>query len=467
VIVEDENRFLNKITNPLYFFINLNIEHIKDIQKGIEENRKILLPSRTQIFWNCLQNFCSIVIDILKEKQKKELLSLEAETSLNFKIEYQEVDSRFKREIESILKGKDENQLEILKKQIQAKLEEPKFFMDKNYWEGLLLGIRIEINKTRINKFYKDFKDHLNTSGVVLEKEEAIQEDSEQDKDINSDEENEKKKHEVMFTIKQPITEKFKNYLSQDEYQLQLKKSREQILSNKFKQFVRDAIGDKDILLLKEKLNLSQICSKLECDIKKAQDLKDFGQVQSETFKLSSNFKVNEVAFRNKQIQELQRKEKDEMLAHEKIAFNVLSLYAEDLKTEELNSIQQQDWIDTLTPRKPHYFNRVHFGYEWTNHNLIHYTLDNPPPKDVMGYRFNIFYPNLVDKTSVPSYQIEVTENPDFAIIKFNAGAPYEQLRFKIVNKEWDLADRKGFKCLFDRGILHLYFDFARNRFLI
>lgn len=454
---------MSKISNPLYFFINFTVADIKEIQRGIAENQKILMPPQTQTFWECLQNFCSIVIRILQEKQKKELLSLESETPQVFKIEYQEVPSKFKREIESILKSNDLKKLVELESKIRGKFEEPKFFMDKNYWEGLLMAIMIEINKRRINQFYKDFKDSLNTSGVVLEKEEQSEPSEHQQEDTQD----EPRKHEIMATVKHPVSEKVGNHMTQEEYQSGLRAARERILKSKFKEFVRRAVGDKDLTLLKGRLDLSQICAKLECDIKKAQDLRDFGQVQDSTFKQAANFQINEVDFRDKHIHELKKKEKDEMLAHEKIAFNLLSLHAEDLNSEELERVQQQDWIDTLAPRKPHYFNRVHFGYEWTNHNLIHYTLDNPPPKDVMGYRFNIFYPNLVDKTSVPKYQIEVQENPDFAIIKFNAGAPYEQLRFQIVNKEWDLADRKGFKCLFDRGILHLYFDFARNRFLI
>lgn len=30
--------------------------------------------------------------------------------------------------------------------------------------------------------------------------------------------------------------------------------------------------------------------------------------------------------------------------------------------------------------------------------------MDNPPPKIVQGYKFNIFYPDLIDKNSTPEY---------------------------------------------------------------
>jgi hypothetical protein len=62
-------------------------------------------------------------------------------------------------------------------------------------------------------------------------------------------------------------------------------------------------------------------------------------------------------------------------------------------------------WHNKYAPRKPKYFNRVHTGYEWNKYNQTHYDTDNPPPKVVQGYKFNIFYPDLVDKTKAPSYR--------------------------------------------------------------
>jgi len=58
-------------------------------------------------------------------------------------------------------------------------------------------------------------------------------------------------------------------------------------------------------------------------------------------------------------------------------------------------------WHDKYRPRKPRYFNRIHTGYEWNKYNQTHYDHDNPPPKTVQGYKFNIFYPDLIDKTKV------------------------------------------------------------------
>ncbi|XP_019158868.1 PREDICTED: cactin [Ipomoea nil] len=123
-------------------------------------------------------------------------------------------------------------------------------------------------------------------------------------------------------------------------------------------------------------------------------------------------------------------------------------------------------WHDKYRPRKPKYFNRVHTGYEWNKYNQTHYDHDNPPPKIVQGYKFNIFYPDLVDKSKAPTYVIEKDgDSVDTCIIKFHAGPPYEDIAFRIVNREWEYSHKKGFKCIFDRGILHLYFNFKRYRY--
>jgi hypothetical protein len=58
-------------------------------------------------------------------------------------------------------------------------------------------------------------------------------------------------------------------------------------------------------------------------------------------------------------------------------------------------------------PRKPKYFNRIHTGYEWNKYNQTHYDTENPPPKVVQGYKFNIFYPDLLDRSVPPTYRWE------------------------------------------------------------
>jgi Cactus-binding C-terminus of cactin protein/Conserved mid region of cactin len=120
-------------------------------------------------------------------------------------------------------------------------------------------------------------------------------------------------------------------------------------------------------------------------------------------------------------------------------------------------------WQDKWLPRKPRYFHRVKSGYDWNSYNRTHYDTDNPPPKTVQGYRFNVFYPDLIDKTKTPQYFLEKADSDDFCIIRFSGGPPYEDIAFKIINREWNRSRKHGFCSKFERGVLTLYFNFTTH----
>ncbi|EPS44406.1 hypothetical protein H072_1610 [Dactylellina haptotyla CBS 200.50] len=143
---------------------------------------------------------------------------------------------------------------------------------------------------------------------------------------------------------------------------------------------------------------------------------------------------------------------------------------------EEVQTASKSQWANRYRPRKPRYFNRVQMGYEWNKYNQTHYDHDNPPPKVVQGYKFNIFYPDLIDKTRAPTYRIEreggrkrgqsfaPAGEDDTCLIRFIAGAPYEDIAFRIVDKEWDYSAKRerGFRSSFEKGILQLHFQLKK-----
>ncbi|KAK6519974.1 hypothetical protein TWF506_000268 [Arthrobotrys conoides] len=143
---------------------------------------------------------------------------------------------------------------------------------------------------------------------------------------------------------------------------------------------------------------------------------------------------------------------------------------------EEVQTASKSSWASKYRPRKPRYFNRVQMGYEWNKYNQTHYDHDNPPPKVVQGYKFNIFYPDLIDKTKAPTYRIEreggrkrgqsfaPAGEDDTCLIRFIAGAPYEDIAFRIVDKEWDYSAKRerGFRSSFEKGILQLHFQLKK-----
>lgn len=130
------------------------------------------------------------------------------------------------------------------------------------------------------------------------------------------------------------------------------------------------------------------------------------------------------------------------------------------------NRTQTYAWADKYQPRKPRYFNRVHTGFEWNKYNQTHYDIDNPPPKVVQGYKFNIFYPDLIDKSKAPTFTLTpCKDDKDFCIIRFSAGPPYEDIAFRIVSREWNNSHKSGYRCQFINNMLQLWFQFKRYRY--
>lgn len=170
----------------------------------------------------------------------------------------------------------------------------------------------------------------------------------------------------------------------------------------------------------------------------------------------------------------LDRSRDDEMFAQERakgmandeVAFNSFGKGSGDDFHGEIELPRRQyEWEDKYRPRKPRFFNRVKTGFEWNKYNQTHYDHDNPPPKIVQGYKFNIFYPDLLDKTKAPNYYLEKSDLAETVTLRFHAGPPYEDVAFKIVNREWNLSHKFGFRVVFDRGVLQLYFNFKRWRY--
>lgn len=124
--------------------------------------------------------------------------------------------------------------------------------------------------------------------------------------------------------------------------------------------------------------------------------------------------------------------------------------------------------------RKPKNFNQVVLGFEWTRYNSAHYSDTDRPPKVVQGYRFNLFYPFLEDMKVAPTYKIirqhapnhggPTTGEHDTCIIRFKAGPPYQDVAFRIVDREWDFSAKfdKGSRNSFQDGVLQLHFMFKR-----
>jgi hypothetical protein len=78
--------------------------------------------------------------------------------------------------------------------------------------------------------------------------------------------------------------------------------------------------------------------------------------------------------------------------------------FTDIVQTEKTSFGKKQDLsMDALyIMRKPRFFNSVKQGFEWNKYNQAHFDSENPPPKVIQGYKFNIFYPDLADKSTTP-----------------------------------------------------------------
>jgi hypothetical protein len=120
------------------------------------------------------------------------------------------------------------------------------------------------------------------------------------------------------------------------------------------------------------------------------------------------------------------------------------------------------DWMKSIDPIKPKYSARVCFGSDYTKLKQ-YYDSEIPPEKYIVGYKFNIFYPDLIDVSKAPTFILDTEpENVEKCTIRFMGSPPYTDIAFKIINKVWERAYKRGFLAAFDKGMLTLHFEFKR-----
>ena len=401
---------------PYKIFENMSIDNLNDLYKDIifqkslnESNEK----ENEKIYWDCIFIVCESFI-------KKEDINL-------MKNE----------EIKSVLDNyKTKEELDNLEKEIHENLKNEYKNEEIKFWNDVLK--LLSINKSRIildnmyNEFLTKYKNNEianNSSSINL--------------NIFNEENtyNKKKLENKIIGKKTNNNEKDNNLINQKNKIKQIKEEEEE--NNK-----KELNSDEEVDEYLQKI--SGIIPQ-----KTKEENKDTNIIKGSNLNIKeSRFLIEEENFHNNLPDEKNTNiDLDEFGENENI-FN---------ETVPLNLTY--DWSEKYTPIKPRYSNRVRVGYEWNKYNQVHYNIDNPPPKIIQGYKFNIFYPSLIDKTKTPTYFLERGDALDMCIIRFHAGAPYEDIAFKIVNREWDMTEKAAFKNIFDKGILKLYFKFKRYRY--
>ncbi|TPX31913.1 hypothetical protein SmJEL517_g04859 [Synchytrium microbalum] len=425
---------------PYKIFDNLNKKEVEDLHTDIQLYLELEKNAENQAFWQAMMVICD-----------DELSKARGTTR-------QTIDKNVEAEINNMLSNKTPTQLSALQRQVEDTLAKGGT-IEVEYWEAVLKAIIVNRSKTKLSDIHY---------AMLLKRREQLRK-----RQLEQAEEVRAELAKNRRTFRESLVSSGLNNSNNDDKEGD--DDEEQTVaaaSSSSNVRIQQAIEDEeDDANLNEEYNprMSPPPHELSRDDRQlpvytpeqdAQELHEARQRvlnnHKQVIPLSSVLKMAKPVERpNMSAEELFVAKASEAMESDEVAFGT---------SDEVDlSTQAYTWQDKYRPRKPRYFNRVQAGFEWNKYNQTHYDPDNPPPKVVQGYKFNIFYPDLIDRGKAPTYKIERDAGwPDTALIRFIAGPPYEDIAFRIVNREWEHSHKKGFKSSFDRGVLQLHFNFKR-----
>ncbi|KAF1816641.1 hypothetical protein P152DRAFT_470636 [Eremomyces bilateralis CBS 781.70] len=427
---EDEDESL-ELVDPEGIFESLGENELLDLAKDIETYRTLETYPQSKEYWNTMLVICNDRLKVFR-------------TSTSTTRGIQSVSS----DIDKLLAPKSLEDLQRLEKQVRIKLSSDED-IDVEYWEHLLQGLLIWKAKAQLRNVSKKILHGRMQDLRKQQEEDAAKLRLDVQKLISN-------QHQVQT----PNPSK-SNTTNDPEPLLKLRPEDKQLESHDEAEFLSHLENERRKVLKLGYVPLKQ--QRVEGKLAANPAPQQAGQPESEVSRFASGGN-DDFSHATKALYEREVargvSENEEIFTGE----------------EEVASKSTAAWADKYRPRKPRYFNRVQMGYEWNKYNQTHYDHDNPPPKVVQGYKFNIFYPDLIDKSKAPTYRLE-RENgrkrgqsfarageEDTCLIRFIAGPPYEDIAFRIVDKEWDYSAKRdrGFKSSFEKGILQLHFQFKK-----
>ncbi|POW18177.1 hypothetical protein PSHT_06119 [Puccinia striiformis] len=403
------------LDEPYTIFDNLTLEETQGLAEDIKMHIALEKSESKLEFWRCLQCVCDDALGQLVNERNLAQDALRAAATI-------------RDQITRLLEGKTYDQLIALETNIKTKLagNEP---VDPEYWEGLLTQLKVWKAKAKLRVMHEVVLRNRLEYLRRRQRDEAVKVQTELANSL----------------LHQPTTSRPTHHSNYDNHEVE--EDDAQIVVEEYQKSMRVAWSHPE----EQKLDLISA-------------IEDWGQIiNARQMVLSTRFvpktkngtdsKDQDILDRDALAEKLYAQEAEKGLGEEEEMFEL----------EAEMGRQSYNWEDKYRPRKPRYFNKVHTGYEWNKYNQTHYNTDNPPPKVVQGYKFNIFYPDLIDKNRAPTYKIiKNRENEDVATLLFKAGPPYEDIAFTIVNKDWEHSHKRGFRSSFDRGVLQLHFTLKR-----
>ncbi|XP_014477760.1 PREDICTED: cactin [Dinoponera quadriceps] len=405
--------------------------HVKDLEDLIEDIKvyKELERGKNLDYWN---DITVIVEDELHKLRKLERTEYEVAVGRR-----EGIHESVAKDVTAIFKGKTAAQLEALQQQIQAKITGKPEGVDIGYWESLLSQLKAHMARARLRDRHQE---NLRKKLEVLIAEQGVaraESEAESSSQVPSEP---LAKQEAEPSTSSTAVEKNENSQSDDDQEAN---AADDLLSESFREYESGCYSP---------------------------SYTPYSQLEPGTIVTQEGDDNQRLEYARQQVLSTGRKIQNVLTAEEQAMHREArkNMGSDEAQFSVESSLEAQIylWSDKYRPRKPRYFNRVHTGFEWNKYNQTHYDMDNPPPKIVQGYKFNIFYPDLIDKNTTPEYFLTpCADNKDFAILRFHAGPPYEDIAFKIVNREWEYSYKRGFRCQFHNNIFQLWFHFKRYRY--
>ncbi|ORY73432.1 mid region of cactin-domain-containing protein [Leucosporidium creatinivorum] len=427
---EDEGLGLEiDMDEPYVIFDNLTLEDSEELHEDIKMYLSLEKSEANLEFWRSLLIVSSASLEALRNERAIGINAYAAQTRANAAV---------KAEITRLLSGKTYDQLVALQGQVQRKLAsgEP---VDVEYWEGLLKELIVWKAKGKLRDMHEIVLGNRLEQLRKKQRDEALR--------IKDD-----LKHALVAPHAARATEVEEAEGDEEEEEMDVEQPEEEEPDVVVAQPWDPSLEPKQLKKIPEEL---KNCEVVEVDEQRNKLFAQRRKIVSTRFVAKPRVGAPAPAPKtNNKDEEIYQAAVGQGLDEEEELFNM----------EVEMSKSAYSWEDKYRPRKPRYFNKVHTGYEWNKYNQTHYDSDNPPPKVVQGYKFNLFYPDLIDKTKAPQYRvIKEKGNDDTCTLLFSAGPPYEDLAFTIVNKDWERGHQRGFRSSFDRGVLQLHFSFKRT----
>lgn len=412
----------------------LNGLQIKDLEDLVEDIKvyKELERGKNLDYWND--------ITVIVEDELQKLRKLQREQDFDAGVGRREgINQAVAQDVTAVFKGKTAVQLAALQKSIETKINSKTDGLDIGYWESLLSQLKAHMARARLRDRHQE---SLKRKLQVLKAEQAVTVPETTNETSSHSSASDQAENEGVGEVK-PGTSRESTDDSESDNEKDEEGAANDLLDESFVAYQSGGYSPR--LLSVDEIEPGTIVVTEEDDTKRL----EFARMQ--------------VTDKGKKVENVITKEE---LLLQKEARKGMGEDEAQFSVEQALDNQVYLWSDKYRPRKPRYFNRVHTGFEWNKYNQTHYDMDNPPPKIVQGYKFNIFYPDLIDKSCTPEYFLTpCPENKEFAILKFHAGPPYEDIAFKIVNREWEYSYKRGFRCQFHNNIFQLWFHFKRYRY--